>query len=216
MFVELVGKTDEEIFNLLAPFTGTDFFKFLLSSPNIYCVTDTPIVMKDYSSLRALSNPYKASITNMELSLRNIASYHFCNSIYIYDVGFSEASKNYLQELFDNARNKVRLISSDLRTIILNKPEITTIITDDDNEVCDLIQSVDEEKRKETFDKKQFLISALPNIKNPEDKNDLYLYQDFLKNIAPRYGCYTEWWQLKFVDKHLNNEKEVRFKNSNK
>ena len=216
MLNELVGKSDEEAFNLLAPFTGPDFFKFLLASPNIFSVTDTPIVMRDYSNLRSLSNPYKASITNMELSLRNIASYNFCKEIYIYDVGFTDASKSYLRELFDNAKNKISLISSDIRTIILNKPEITTIITDDNNEVCDLIQSIDEEKRKETFNKKQFLISALPNIKNQENKNDRYIHQDFLTNVIPRYGCYAEWWQLKFVDRHIDDNKEVRFKNSNK
>ena len=79
--------------------------------------------IKDYARLRALMNPYIVSVTNMELLLRNLATYDFCKKIYVFDVAFSDASKLFLRDLFSQSKDKVFLLEGDMKSILEEKPE---------------------------------------------------------------------------------------------
>ena len=197
-FVELSGKSNQEVFSLLAPFTGPEFLKYMAVSFKSFGMRAIDDSIKDYARLRALMNPYIVSVTNMELLLRNLASYDFCKKIYVFDVAFSDASKLFLRDLFSQSKDKVFLLEGDMKSILEEKPEITTIITDSAGEVCEFIESRGPED--EILYKKEFMISALPNVdhSNLNKGKITYMYQKFLSETKERFKCDVTWWQLKY------------------
>lgn len=198
-FCELDGKSHEEVFNYLAPFTGPEFLKYMCVSQRNFGMYTIEESMQDYARLRSLMNPFLSSVTNMELTLRNIASYDFCKKIYIHDVAFSDLSKKFLQGVFTKNPSKISLLEYDMKTILEEKPEITTIISDSAGEVCEFLQVHDQDK--EILEKKQFMISSLPNVNMSSINNEgkiTYKYEKFLSEAFDRFKCGVQWWQLKY------------------
>lgn len=209
-FHELDGKTDEEIFNLLAPFTSAEFLKYMCLSIKHFRNADAKKAVEDYAKLISLCNPYNAATTNMELMFRQMATYPFCKHIYIYDLKFTEASKKYLRELFANNLGKVSMLEGTLSEILDEKTDITTIFSDSVEEVCTLIQSVPQDSGK--FMKKLFMISALPNAILDENKVVHFEDEEFLSKTRELFGCETHWFQLKYVANFNFNGPEVIIK----
>lgn len=213
-FSSLQGKPVREVFDLLAPFTGAEFLKFMCSSFKTFNKLKFDTTLKDYAQLMSLCNPYNASTTNMELIFLNMLTYPFCKKMYIYDAGFSEISKMYIREVFKSDASKVTLIEGTLLDILNEKTEITSIFTDSAGEVCDVIQS--EMEGSDKFAKKLFMISALPNIELDADRKIHYKYEKFLSETRERFKCETRWFQLKYVDNPGNRQcPEIKLKGEN-
>lgn len=213
-FIEMEGKSNEDRFALLAPFTGHEFLRYMCVSSTSFGMRAIEESTRDYADLRALMNPFNASITNMEMCIRNLATYGFCKHIYIYDIAFSDVSKMFLRELLTTGKGRVSIIEGDMKSILEEKKDITSIFTDSASEVVEFIQLHGEDKSG-LVEKKQFFISALPNIENPDNygKENFYKYQKFLSEAFDRFKCGIQWWQLKYVTTFENDDNiQVKFK----
>ena len=208
-FSALQGKSTQEAFNLLAPFTGSEFLKFMCSSFKTFNKLKFDTTLQDYAKLMSLCNPYEASTTNMELIFLNMLTYPFCQKMYIYDAGFSDISKMYLKDAF-KANSKVTLIEGSILDILNEKPEISSIFTDSAGEVCDVIQS--EPEGSDKFAGKMFMISALPNLELDANNKTHYKYEKFLSETRMRFKCETRWFQLKYVADPKVKGPEVKIK----
>lgn len=206
-FIELDGKNDEEVFNMLSSFTATEFLKCMSTTLSAYDKRGKKENVTDYAELMSLINPYDASVTNIELMIKEMLSYPFLKKVYIYDMAFSDITKKYLREAFTQNGKKISLITGKLYDILDSKPEITTIMCDDVNEVTETIQS--EMEGSDKWNKKLFLISALPSILIPPSPDATFQNQKFLSETKERFKCETSWFQLKFITKFVNNRYAV-------
>ena len=212
-FANLIDKPAEERFNLLAPFTSAEFLKFMALTFKHFDKLGFSNASQDYAKLMALSNPYFASVTNIELMLHEFLTYDFCKKIYIYDTAFSDITKKFLRDSFGRANGpRISLLEGSLLDIITAKPEITTIICDSADEVLEVIES--EPEGTDKFYKKLFLISALPNIRTDADAMDksFYKHQKFLSETKQRFKCESNWFQLKYVTDYKGDKSTVHFK----
>lgn len=197
-FANLLDKDDETKFNLTAPFISAEFLKYMALSFKHFDDMGFEASVKDYAKLMSLSNPYQSSVTNIELMLHEFLTYDFCKKVYIYDTGFSDTTKQFLRDSFGkNSGRRISLLEGNMLDIITAKPEITTIICDGTDEVMEVIES--EPQGSDKFDKKLFLISALPNIILDNKSKYTYKHQKFLSETRERFKCECRWFQLKYV-----------------
>lgn len=211
-FVALLNKKPNEVFNLLAPFTGAEFLKYMCTSLESFNKLEFETTLQDYAKLMSLCNPYHASTTNIELALRNILTYPFCRRMYIYDAGFTEPTKMYLREAFKDFGSKISLIEGTLSDILNEKEGITTCFSDSVGEVCEVIQS--ESEGSDKYANKLFMISALPSLEMQDGKYQ-YKHKKFLSETVQRFKCETRWFQLKFVNHFDFTGPEIKLKGEN-
>lgn len=212
-FSALLDKKDEEVFNLLAPFNGAEFLKYMCLSLENFSKLEFDTTLRDYAQLMSLCNPYRASTTNIEMMLKNIISYPFCRKMYIYDTAFNEPSKMYLREIFGDYGNKISLIEGTLYDILDEKKDITTCFSDSVGEVCEVIQS--EPEGSDKYAKKLFMISALPSLEFDKDGKLHYKYEKFLSETIHRFKCETRWFQLKYVNHFDFTGPEIKLEGEN-
>ena len=139
--------------------------------------------------------------------IKEMLSYPFLKKVYIYDIAFSEITKKYLREVYNQNGGKISLLTGKLYDILDSKPEITTVMCDDVGEVTETIQS--EMEGSDKWNKKLFLISALPSIIDPSSVDGMFQHQKFLSETKERFKCETAWFQLKFITKFVNNRYTV-------
>ena len=209
-FIALDGRSEQDIFDLLAPFSGAEFLKFMCLSIKDFKKYDPKSTVQDYATLMSLSNPYTAATTNMELIFKTMAAQPFCKHIYVYDVAFTDAAKKYLRELFSKSKGKVSLLEGTLNDIITAKSEITTVFSDSVGEICELLQT--ELEGTDKFNKKLFMISALPSLTMDKDGKMQYENKKFLSETRERFKCEVDWFQLKFVEQFNFNAPTIKFK----
>lgn len=205
--IALDDKNEEDVFNTLSPFTGSEFLKCMTSTKDVYDRRGTDENIRDYAEIMSLINPYNASVTNIELMIKEMLSYPFLKKVYIYDIAFSEITKKYLREVYNQNGGKISLLTGKLYDILDSKPEITTVMCDDVGEVTETIQS--EMEGSDKWNKKLFLISALPSIIDPSSVDGMFQHQKFLSETKERFKCETAWFQLKFITKFVNNRYTV-------
>lgn len=206
-FIELDDKNDEDVFNMLSSFTGSEFLKCMSTTISAYDKRGKKENITDYAEIMSLINPYDAAVTNIELMLKEMMTYPFLNHVYIYDIAFSDITKRYLREVYAHNGKKISLLTGNLYDILDSKPEITTVMCDDVDEVTETIQS--EMEGSDKWNKKLFLISALPSITNPSSTDEMFRHQKFLSETKERFKCETSWFQLKFITKFVNNRYAV-------
>ena len=206
-FIALDGKRDEEIFNTLSAFTGAEFLRCMTISQNEYQRRVMKENLRDYAELMSLINPYDAAVTNIELMLKEMLTYPFLKKLYIYDVTFSDITKKYLREVYAQNGSKITLLDGKLYDILDSKPEITTVFSDDVGDVTEVIQS--EPEGSDKWNKKLFMISAIPSIIDPTSATEMFQNQKFLSETRERFKCETAWFQLKFITKFVNNRYTV-------
>ena len=206
-FIALDGKNDEEIFNTLSAFTGAEFLRCMTISQNEYQKRGMKENLRDYAELMSLINPYDAAVTNIELMLKEMLTYPFLKKLYIYDVTFSDITKKYLREVYAQNGSKITLLDGKLYDILDSKPEITTVFSDDVGDVTEVIQS--EPEGSDKWNKKLFMISAIPSIIDPTSATEMFQNQKFLSETRERFKCETAWFQLKFITKFVNNRYTV-------
>lgn len=214
-FSELLDKSEEDRFNLLAPFTSAEFLKYMTLTFKHFKERGFTNSGQDYAKLMALCNPYFSSVTNIEMMLHEFLTYDFCKKIYFYDTAFSEITKKFLRESFGQIMGaRISLLEGSMLDIIDAKPEITTIICDCADEVLEVIET--EKEGTDKFYKKLFMISSTPNIL-PEvlagkESKYLYKHQKFLSETKQRFKCESQWFQLKYVTSYEGNKPTVSIK----
>lgn len=212
----LASLDEENMFAMLSPFKSEEFLKFMSLSFKHYdkLHDHSKSVLQDYAKLMVLSNPYYASVTNIEMMLHEILTYPFCKRVYFYDTAFSDITKQYLRDTFKTHGAKISIIEGTLLNILTEKPEITTIISDSSDEVVEVIES--EPEGSDKFEKKLFLISYAPNLIDlTGTKKEQMKHQKFLSETKQRFKCESNWFQLKYVTRFESNGPEIKLKGAN-
>jgi hypothetical protein len=135
---------------------------FMSSVDPVSIETDRTIIYKRYSFDNARN-------TIMLDALQKLAYEDFVKNIYIVDEWYDRKRIEYVRSLFpDIADTKVQALRNTVKEALLEKPDVTTVIMEDAEELYDILTTVD----KDILENKVFMISAaLVNVNNPDSSD---------------------------------------------
>jgi hypothetical protein len=135
---------------------------------HVYCI-DPKTIEIDKMGIRDMYSFDNARNTIMLDALQKLAYEDFVKNIYIVDEWYDRKRIEYVRSLFpDIADTKVQALRNTVKEALLEKPDVTTVIMEDAEELYDILTTVD----KDILENKVFMISAaLVNVNNPDSSD---------------------------------------------
>lgn len=198
---EILDLKDERIlFEYTAKYTAENFLSAM--------ATGKPVpkkeIMDDTAKLMGIIDPKLVSFTTLEVGLPQIASYDFCKKVYLFDKCINPATKDYIEKNYGFFADKLFMGEGTLKELIEADPEITTIITNDVEEVMEVMELYEGEKTTEKLKDKQFFIEFLPSIdesiKPQPGKLFTVKYEEYLNSSKVRFGANVSWIISHYID----------------
>lgn len=162
------------------------------------------MITKDISRLLGdLLNPNILSMTSLEIGIREICKYGFCESIVVYDTAMNDAVRMYISKLFAGYESKVFMYTGFLKELIDEKPDITTYFIDDIEDLMIIMEEKEFNGETEVLNDKQFFVEGLNAItKKHEDGSLEFKYMDYMKDANQRFKADVQWMTSHFIDIH--------------
>ena len=165
----------------------------------------------DMTKLFSKADPTACSITSLELGMRKMCSYDFLKKIYIHNWMMTDNMVDYVKKLFVGYEYKVEIIGEkNMKEAVEEYPDITTIFSDDADEVMELLEYYEGINEPLKLTDKQFFVMADPSWIHDgttDDSNtDLALkYFDYFKESPQRFHCMVTWINNHYIDLNDRN-----------
>ena len=145
--------------------------------------------------------PERSSFTSLEIGIREIVKYDFCETITVYDTSMNDATKMYIAKLFHSYENKAYMYTGFLKELVEDSHGITTFFIDDIEELMILMEKYEYNKETEKLKEKQFFVQGLNCITGRnKDGSPIYKYEDYMKDSIERFDCNVTWITSHYID----------------
>ena len=220
-FIKTLVKTADRprIFRLTSLFSLRSFLTNMYNSAK---GIDPKDIETDYCEITSHMDPKEGSLTQMEIGLLNMLKEDFVKKVYIYSPWFSDETKDYIVHFFpEEYLGKIFLVEDNLRGVIENLSDATTIFAESSDELMEILQCHEDHDPK--LAGKFFIISSMPSLtpetsamiamgKDPDDIKYKYLFQGYMESLPTRFGSAAQFGRLRMV--HLDHTKRPPIDNS--
>lgn len=164
-------------------------------------LTENEIVQDESRLMGDLAIPDYASITSLEIGIREICKYDFCKSITVYDTAMSDKTKMYIANLFAGYEDKIFLYQGFLSEIIDKKPDATTIFIDDVEDLMKIMEECEFNKTMDKFKEKQLFVEGMNAIiDTKEDGSPVFKFNDYMMEANDRFDANVAWIVSHYID----------------
>lgn len=158
-------------------------------------------IFRDLSVIMSYVKPQVGSVTSLEIGIRHMLEFPFLKSLYVSDlVEPTDSYKRYLAGIFEGSEQRIFVLPGTLKELLDKREEITTIFTDDADDVMSYLEYYEGIGKPEKLNEKQFFIFANPSwVKN--DKGEVSLkYSEYFNECNERFKCNVTWINSHYID----------------
>lgn len=196
-------KTQKEIYDFTAHYNIARFMQFLRKPKPELSLQD---IFNDLAEIMHNASPKYGSINSLEIGIHQILGCEFLKKIYVCDLGGRTKDYNeYVAHYFKGYEQRVYMFEDQIKNVLNEHPEITTIFTDDADEIMEYLEYCEGMEDTKKLNEKQFFIMANPSYGKDKDGKLKLMYMDYFNECPKRFNCVVTWMNSHYIDLKNHN-----------